>query len=91
MPYAEAEKGIAFSQYAGKLGDREQLLSLMKANDEFSKKVERVFLYASMKHDEDTRESKYNAYNARCMALISKYSALKDWQCALSSICSVHW
>lgn len=28
-----------------------------------------------MKHDEDTRESKYNAYNARCMALISKYSA----------------
>lgn len=73
--YAEAEKGIAFSQYAGKLGDRKQLLSLMKANDEFSKKVERVFLYASMKHDEDTRESKYNAYNARCMALISKYSA----------------
>lgn len=73
--YAEAEKGIAFSQYAGKLGDREQLLSLMKANDEFSKKVERVFLYASMKHDEDTRESKHNAYNARCMALISKYSA----------------
>ena len=65
--YAEAEKGIAFSQYAGKLGDRKQLLSLMKANDEFSKKVERVFLYAS--------ESKYNAYNARCMALISKYSA----------------
>lgn len=73
--YAEAEKEINFSSYAGKLGDRKQLLALLKQNDEFSKKLERVFLYASMKHDEDTRESKYNAYNSRCMALYSKYSA----------------
>ena len=73
--YAEAEKGIYFAHYAGKLGNREQLLELLKTSDEFNKKLERVFLYASMKHDEDTRISKYNAYSARCMALVSKYNA----------------
>ncbi len=73
--FADAEKGINFSSYAGKLGDKKQLLALFKANDEFSKKVERVFLYASMKHDEDTRVSKYIAYASKCAALISKYSA----------------
>ena len=73
--YAEAEKEINFSQYAGKLGNRSDLLAFLKANDEFLKKVERVFLYASMKHDEDTRISKYTAYSSKCDALISKYSA----------------
>lgn len=73
--YADAEKSIDFSAYAGKLGDKKQLLALLKAGDEFSKKVERVFIYASMKHDEDTRVSKYMAYDSKCMALISKYSA----------------
>lgn len=73
--YAEAEKEINFSQYAGKLGNRSDLLAFLKANDEFLKKVERVFLYASMKHDEDTRISKYTAYSFKCDALISKYSA----------------
>ena len=32
-------------------------------------------MYASMKHDEDTRVSKYIAYASKCAALISKYSA----------------
>ena len=73
--YAEAEKEINFSQYAGKLGNRSDLLAFLKANDEFLKKVERVFLYASMKHDEDTRISKYTAYSSKCDALISKYCA----------------
>lgn len=73
--YADAEKAIKFSHYAGKLGDRKRLLALLKENDEFAKKLERVFLYASMKHDEDTRVSKYSAYKSRCVALYSKYSA----------------
>ena len=73
--YEEAEKSIDFASYSGKLGDKAALLELLKKNDEFSKKIERVYLYASMKHDEDTRVSKYNAYTAKCMALISKYSA----------------
>ena len=73
--FDEAEKSIDFGAYAGKLGDKTQLLALLRANDEFSKKVERVFLYASMKHDEDTRVSKYTAYDSKCSALIAKYSA----------------
>ena len=73
--YDEVEKSINFSSYAGKLGNKGQLLSLLKANDEFGKKLERVFLYASMKHDEDTRVSKYIAYDSKCSSLIAKYSA----------------
>ena len=59
--YADTEKSINFSSYAGKLGDRDKLLQLLKDNDEFSKKLERVYVYASMKQDEDTRISRYNA------------------------------
>lgn len=73
--YADVEKSIDFSKYAGKLCEKSTLLALLKANDEFLKKLERVYLYASMKHDEDTRISKYTAYDARCAALISKYNA----------------
>ncbi len=73
--YNELNKGCGFASYAGKLSDRGELLKLLKANDEYMKSLERVMLYAHMKHDEDTRVSKYTAYNAKCSALAASYSA----------------
>lgn len=73
--FAEAEKLVDFSEFAGKLGDRKCLLEMLRKNDEISKKIEKVFIYASMKSDEDTRISKYTAYDAKCAALYSRYSA----------------
>ncbi len=73
--YARAEKMINFSSYAGKLGDREVLLSYLKANDEFMKLAEALAVYAYMKHDEDARIAKYTSYNSKMGMLFSKYSA----------------
>ena len=47
--FAEADGLIDFSEFAGRLGDKRQLLAMLKKNDELSRKIERVFLYASMK------------------------------------------
>lgn len=73
--YDRAMSMMTFSRYAGKLNDKNQLLSYLKSNDEFMKLVERLAGYAHMKHDEDARISKYTSYNGKIGMLISKYSA----------------
>ena len=55
------EKAIAslgFAQYAGKLGDRDTLLEYYGKTAEFLKELDKLYGYASLKHDEDTRVSK---------------------------------
>lgn len=73
--YDRASTMIDFSRYAGKLGDRDELLNYLKENDKFMMLVERLAVYAYMKHDEDARVSKYTSYNSKVGMLISKYSA----------------
>lgn len=73
--YEKIAKSICFSDYAGKLGDREQLLKFFKETDEFGKALERLGVYAHMRHDEDSRISKYTAYTAKMGALYAKYSS----------------
>ena len=72
--YDELFNSIEFSHYAGKLGNKETLLKFFKETDEFGKVLERLAVYAHMRHDEDTRISKYQAYNAKIGALYSKFS-----------------
>lgn len=72
--FADAEKMINFSRFAGKLGDSESLLGFFKADDEFGILFDRLAVYASMKHDEDSALSKYAAYDAKIMSMYSKYA-----------------
>lgn len=72
--YEKVEKMLDFSRFAGKLGNKEELLKFYEKNDEFGIAFERLALYAFMKHDEDTSLSKYNAYAAKVGALSAKYS-----------------
>lgn len=72
--YKTAEGMLNFSQYAGKLSDRATLLELLKKNDEVSMLVEKLGIYAHMRHDEDSGNAKYTAYTARMNALYSEYS-----------------
>lgn len=72
--FARLEKQIDFSKYAGKLGDRETLLQFFKADDEFGKSFDKVAVYASMKHDEDSSVSKYAAMDAKIYSLYTKYA-----------------
>ena len=48
--YAAAEKCIDFSAFAGKLADPAQLAALFARQEEAGKRIERLYLYAHMRH-----------------------------------------
>ena len=64
-----------FSVFKGKLGDKKELLACFAFNDEMSRRLEKLYLYAHMRHDEDVRVSKYASANSQVGALISKIFA----------------
>ncbi len=72
--FAEAEKSLSFSRFAGKLNNSDTLLEFFKADDKFSIALEKLAIYANLRRDEDTAVSKYGAYYAKICALYSKYS-----------------
>jgi oligoendopeptidase F len=72
--YQKLSSTISFSKYAGKLGKKESLLSYLKENDSFAKGFEKLAVYSHMRHDEDSRVEKYNAYQAKIGMLYTKYS-----------------
>ncbi len=67
--------GFDFEKYKGKLGDKAELLACFLMQDELSRKIERLYIYAHLHHDEDLRVAKYTSANARVVALISKIFA----------------
>lgn len=64
-----------FGKYKGKLGEKESLLSCFALNDEVSRRLERLYLYAHMRHDEDLRVAKHTSAYAKISALISQIFA----------------
>lgn len=72
--FAEAENSIDFSYYAGKLDDRDTLLDFLNKDTELSIRLEKLGIYAHMRHDEDTSVSKYSAYYAKIGSIYAKYA-----------------
>ncbi len=68
--YAEA-KGLIkkISEYQGKLADVAQLKACFELEDELSMHVERLYVYANMKHHEDTAEPTYQALSDKSKKL----------------------
>ena len=64
-----------FSFYKGKLGKKETLLACFALNDKVSRRIEKLYLYAHLLHDQDVRVSKYTSMNAKVGGLISKIFA----------------
>ncbi|MBS5022716.1 MAG: oligoendopeptidase F [Firmicutes bacterium] len=73
--FEKAFENSGLSSYQGKLGDKEKLLGFFKLRDTLSRRLEKLYLYASMKHDEDIRVSKYTSYTAMMSTLVSKLMA----------------
>jgi len=68
--YKEAKKEIEdIGAYQGKLADPAQLKACFELEDELSLKVERLYVYANMKHHEDTAEPKYQALSDKSKKL----------------------
>ncbi len=65
-----------FVKYSGKLGDSAEVLaSAMKDKDTIWKKLEKAYVFARMKKDEDNRISQYQALCDKMHTLIAKVSA----------------
>ena len=68
----EAEYGnFDFSVYEGKLGEKATLLTCLKKVDEVSRRIEKLYVYASMHHHEDVRIAK----NASAISKIGSLAA----------------
>ncbi len=62
--------------FQGKLAESpSQLLACLKLNSEIDKEVSRLFSYASMKSDQDTRDSQYQGSKQMLRQLVTGYSA----------------
>ena len=64
-----------FSAFKGKLGDKKTLLDYFVLEDTMSRRVEKLYAYAHLHHDEDVRVSTYTAFLARVGALVSRVFA----------------
>ena len=73
--FAEVEADLSFSTFSGTLHTADKVLAFFRAEEGVSMRMERLYLYAHMKHDEDTRVSKYTAMEARMHSLYAKFSS----------------
>ncbi len=64
-----------FSAYYGKLHDKQTLLACFKLIDDMSRRLEKVYLYAHLRHDEDIRNAKYTSAHAQVIGMFSKIFA----------------
>lgn len=73
--FRAAEKELSqtdFSVYSGKLADKQTLLACLQKMDEVARRLEKLYLYAHLRHDEDLRDSKQSSSHAVILALYSK-------------------
>ncbi len=72
----EGEYGsFDFEKYKGRLHNKADLLACFALNDTLSRRIELLYLYAHLRHDEDMRVSKYTSAYAKVSGLISKIFA----------------
>ena len=64
-----------FSEFRGKLGTAQGFLSCVKREEELSMILERLSVYAYMKHDENTKDSVYDALLNRVTSVAVNFSA----------------
>ncbi len=71
----EVEGLIDFSAFVGKLGNADDLASFFEKESAVCCRLERLYLYAHMNHDVDTRDSKYTAMQQKAQGLFVKFSS----------------
>ncbi len=71
----ETYGGYDFDVFKGKLSNKTDLLACLRLTDEISRRLEKLYLYAHMRHDEDLRISKYTSKHARISALFPQIFA----------------
>ena len=74
------EKAESFAELSGHLTDSaDTLLKAFRLRDNMWQQLEKAYVYARMRRDEDNRVSKYQAMTDKCFAAIAKMSALSSF------------
>ena len=75
--FKEAEQNLGKEQqFKGHLADSaDTLYQALALEDELGSKLEKVYVYAHLKQDQDTANDKYTGYEARAHQLIIKFSS----------------
>lgn len=73
--YCEVESKIDFSAFVGKLNNDKILLECFLKIDELAFSLEKLSVYAFMRHDENTADDFYNELLSRCDILETKFSS----------------
>ena len=68
------KKEIDFSEFKGGLSNKETFLACMKKQEKVLRKLEKLSVYAMMKHDEDTRDSIADAMNAKVNSVFTEFA-----------------
>lgn len=63
-----------FSVYSGKLGIKEELLKFFREDEEYSKLIEKLAIYAHLRHDEDISVPLHASQYSKMFPLFSQYS-----------------
>ena len=69
---ADIEKAKVFAGHL--LDSAKTFLDISETQLALSQRVEKLYVYASMKNDQDTREGKYQEFQAKAIALYSQFS-----------------
>lgn len=79
--YKEAEEQLKeYETYKGRLSESAGMLyGCLKLDDELSLKLERIFVYAKQKSDQDTANPLYQDFTARAQSLSYKASELSSY------------
>ncbi len=67
--FNEIKNQINFDEYKGQLNNPDKLFDYLKALEKVSRVVDRLYVYAMMKHDEDTANAEYDALLSRITTL----------------------
>ncbi|MDI9469054.1 MAG: oligoendopeptidase F [Bacillota bacterium] len=70
----------ALAAYAGRLGESAATLAdALILRDDLERRLSLVYLYAHLRHDEDSQNQTYVALEARARALVTRYRTATSW------------
>ena len=76
---AAQEYPARYESFKGTLDDAEKLLEFFRFDDECDIVIGKLYNYAARKSDEDTRDSKYQGFQARCETLLVSIMSASSW------------
>ena len=73
--FEKLSKSVDFSEFKGKLSNKQDFLACMKKQELLGRELEKLSVYAMMKHDEDTADAESDALTSKITALGAKFGA----------------